>query len=483
MALDEAQRCALREEAREALARRDFEAFCKRSSPRYIQTPHTRMLCKYLQALADGDIRKLMIFMPPRHGKTWHASERFPAFFMGENPDAQIILASYSIDRARSSSRVVRALMRSEEWPFDVRLDPESQAVEEWRTTAGGILKASGVGGAMTGFGAHLLDIDDPLKGRKEADSALIRDGGWDWYTEVARTRLMAEGRELITTTRWHHDDIPGRILNTPVAKEWTVLRLPAIAEEGDPLGRAVGEPLAPQLGVPIPRPHLGEISTRGFQAIYQGQPSKDSGDDFRREWFRYYDVVGMQGGDMMMRLLDERGTVGKQYRLSQCRIFQIVDLARTKSDTADFTVIGTFALGPLHELIVLDWVREQFDGTQHIPQIRHAWAKWHAGRIGIEAVQFQMVAVQQAIADGLPAVPITRGRESKETRAWVIAARYEGGMVFHPRFAPWVPALEKELLDFPAGDHDDQVDVLSDAGAVVAEAAQSSMPQGVRVG
>ena len=189
----------------EAIARRSFEDFCKRTDSSYIETRHTRMLCQYLQALANGEIRKLMIFMPPRHGKTYHASERFPAFFEGINRgEADIILASYTIDRARASSRKVRGLVREPSWPFpDVALDPDAQSVDEWRTTAGGIVKAAGVGGSMTGFGAHLLAIDDPIKGRAEANSLTQREA----QPRVGSCSLRRAGTKTIFPdafrTRW----------------------------------------------------------------------------------------------------------------------------------------------------------------------------------------------------------------------------------------------------------------------------------------
>lgn len=137
-----------------------------------------------------------------------------------------------------------------------------------------------------------------------------------------------------------------------------------------------------------------------------------------------------------------------------------------------DFTVIGTFALCPRNELAVLDIYRDdQIPGPDQITMLGSLRNKWRAGRIGIEAVAYQWVAVQAAIRAGLPVVPIPRGQESKETRAWTIAARYEAGQVFHLQGAPWGDALEAELLAFPTGAHNDQVDVLSDAGSVVAEA------------
>ncbi|MFY9738977.1 MAG: phage terminase large subunit [Candidatus Cybelea sp.] len=156
-----------------------------------------------------------------------------------------------------------------------------------------------------------------------------------------------------------------------------------------------------------------------------------------------------------------------------------MVDLAAgTSTVEGDFTCSGVFALCPNHELVVLDWFRGRIDGTRQIPTLKVYWTKHKAGRIGVEAVAYQWTFVQQAVAEGLPIVSIKRGRESKETRAYEIAAHYEMGQVFHPFNAPWVAALENELIDFPTGGYDDQVDVLSDAGDVAAQAMNQPDPQ-----
>ena len=192
----------------EALARKDFGTFCPRMDPRYLSEAH-RCCARAFQALHDGEILKLMLFLPPRHGKTYHASERFPAWFMGRHPASQVIIASYTIDLARSASRVARSLFDDPVWPFETRLDPNSQAVDEWLTTGGGKLKAAGVGGSLPGFGADLLIIDDPLKGRKEANSELMRQTGWDWYTGGGAA--SAHGLAVGTSSRTDCDDALAR--------------------------------------------------------------------------------------------------------------------------------------------------------------------------------------------------------------------------------------------------------------------------------
>jgi predicted phage terminase large subunit-like protein len=223
--------------------------------------------------------------------------------------------------------------------------------------------------------------------------------------------------------------------------------------------------------------------------ALFQGRPQRAGGSIFQQSWFRYFERIGD-----VIQLLNSAGEPMQSYRVAQCRIFQIVDLASGDTQTMrsgitrtkpkpDYTAIGVFALCPRNELALLHMYRDnQIEGPDQIRLIAQLRSKYNVRRIGIEAVQYQWTAVQAAVRAGLPAVAITRGSESKETRAWTIAARYEMGQVFHLRNAPWLDTLESELVAFPNGPHDDQVDVLSDAGDVVVEAAHQPQSQGVYV-
>jgi len=450
------EREAVREYARESLARRDFEAFCKRTDPSYIETRHSKAVCAHLQALADDEIRKLMIFMPPRHGKTYHASERFPAFFEGVNGgNVDIILASYTIDRARASSRKVRELFKEPTWPFvDISLDPDSQAVDEWRTTSGGIIKAAGVGGSMTGFGAHLLAIDDPIKGRAEANSELQRESQWEWYTDVARTRLMARARELLVTTRWHEDDIAGRINDTPAIAKWTVLRLPALAEENDPLGRAPGEPLAPELGIEIPNPKLGEISVRGFEALYQGSPTPAEGDLFKRAWFshRYRELP----------------------TLTQCALF--LDGAWKEGVGTDRSAIGLWGTDGVNYYLIDAWAK-RVEYPDLKTKFSDYWSRWKGKGIAptfwpcVEDAASGIPIIQELRrTTNIPIVGVTVDK-SKYTRAEAVTPLFEAGKCFLPEEAPWLDEWIEEHVSFP-GKHDDLVDTTSGALGRLARAS-----------
>jgi predicted phage terminase large subunit-like protein len=449
----------------EELARRDFEEFCRRVDPHYLVLPHTQMICEHLQALADGEILKLMIFMPPRHGKTYHASERFPAFYEGiSGGTADMILASYTARRAYASSFKVRELMRDPSWPFpDVTLDSESQAVNEWRTNRGAIVVATGVGGSSGGFGANLLAIDDPIKGRAEANSETYRESTWDWYTEVAARRMQANlrtpkrtpAKELICTTRWTEDDIPGRILNSGAANKWEVLRLPAIAEDNDPLGREKGEELAPELGVYIPRPDLGEISTRGFEALYQGNPTPLEGDLFKRAWFnqRYKALPG---------------------KLRKGAIF--LDGAWKEGIANDRSALAAWVTDGIDYFLVDAWA----DRVEY-PDLKVAARDFWFAHRGLAPV---MTFCVEDAASGIPiiqefkrstSIPIVGVTvdKSKFTRAEAVTSLFEAKKVILPDSddAPWLHGWIEEHIKFTgaAGMADDYVDTTSGALARLA--------------
>ncbi len=459
------ERAALAAAAREALARRSLEDFCARVDPTYIRGQHTRKLIDHLEALRAGEIEKLMVSMPPRHSKTYHVSERFPAWWLGQSPADQVILASYTIDRARASSRKARSLFREPTWPFDARLQAGAESVDEWRTAAGGIVKAAGVGGSMTGFGAHLLNIDDPIKDRAEANSPTRRDALWSWYTEVAKTRLMRRGRELLTNTRWHEDDLTGRILNSAGASKWTVLNLPALAicpqcdsitcghDVVDELGRHPGEILWPEGGIPLPDPALGEISLRGFWSLFQGRPRPDDGTLFKRPWFtrRYRELP----------------------RFTHAAMF--LDGAWKEGIGNDRSAIGLWATDGIDYYLVDAWAK-RVEYPDLKSKAKDYWARWRN-------VASTTVPCVEDAASGIPIIQEFRRTtnipivgvtvdKSKYTRAEAVSPPFEALKVLlpdtdwdgHGRDVSWVDEWIEEHVGFPGLAHDDWVDTTSGA-------------------
>jgi hypothetical protein len=210
-------------------ARESLMAFTQYTNPEYQAAQHHRRIADKLEAVERGEIKRLMILMPPRHGKSELASRRFPAFYIGRNPGKQIIAASYNSDLANDFGREVRNIVAGPEFGalFQTSLAPDSSAANRWHTGHGGMYVAAGVGTAITGRGADVLLIDDPFKDREEADSELRRQRVWDWYTSTAYTRLMPGGAIVVINTRWHDDDLSGKLLAEADngGDQWEVLR------------------------------------------------------------------------------------------------------------------------------------------------------------------------------------------------------------------------------------------------------------------
>ncbi|MFT9071094.1 MAG: terminase family protein, partial [Acetobacter orientalis] len=233
----QASQTAQNELATRKQARTSLLGFTHYTMPDYRCGPHHALLCQKLEAVAQGHITRLMVFMPPRHGKSELVSRRFPAWYLGQHPTRQVIAASYGATLAQDFGRSVRNLVTTQ--PFQalfpgVKLAPDSAAKDVWHTAQGGSYTAAGVGGGLTGKGAHLAIIDDPIKDRQEAESPARRLAVWAWYRAVLRTRLMPGGAIVLVMTRWSPDDLAGRLLadmQNATGEAWHTLSLPAVAE------------------------------------------------------------------------------------------------------------------------------------------------------------------------------------------------------------------------------------------------------------
>jgi hypothetical protein len=266
------------------LARRSLLDFATLVYPQFETPPHLRLIAGLLEQIERGELRRLQISVPVRHGKSVLASQAFPAWFLGRHPERNVILCSHAEELAVRNSRVAKHLVSDERWPFAVELSGDSTAAGRWNTTRGGGVYAIGVGGAITGRGADLLIIDDALH---DGLSELERESVYRWYSEVAFPRLEPGGAVIVIGARFAEDDLCGRILESEDGPSWEVVNLPALAEEGDPLGRALGEPLWPA------RFSLSEIEmrrvamgSRAFEAQFQQHPTPAAGAIFQRAWF-----------------------------------------------------------------------------------------------------------------------------------------------------------------------------------------------------
>lgn len=303
MLMDRSQKQFFAEHAAEK-ARRDYLCFCHYVDKAYQSPKHLRVLCEKLMALERGEIQNLMIFMPPRHGKSETVSRKFPAWWLGRNPDHNVIMASYAQSLTRGFSRHVRDLIESRLYKsiFPVSTSRDSRAVNDWNVHGrkGGLL-AAGVGGAVTGYGAHLFIIDDPVKNLEESESVLMRDKVWEWYRSVVLTRMEPGGKKILIMTRWNQDDLAGRILKelkdeTGDEGEWTVLDLCALVEtpeqvKADPLGRQLGDALwAARYDTAKLTSVKKRVGSRIWSALFQQQPMDPESRKCLREWIRWYD-------------------------------------------------------------------------------------------------------------------------------------------------------------------------------------------------
>jgi predicted phage terminase large subunit-like protein len=430
--------------AAELLARRRARAslleFTAYTNPAYEAAPHHELIASALERVMRGEVKRLIICMPPRHGKSELASRRFPSFYMGHHADKQIIAASYNSDLSNDFGREVRNIVDSPEFGalFDVKLAQDSKAANRWHTSAGGMYVAAGVGTAITGRGADILLIDDPFKDRQEADSELQRERVWDWYTSTAYTRLMPGGAVIVINTRWHDDDLSGRLLaaQSEGGDQWEVLSLPAINDAGDALWPA---------WYPLERLEQikGVLPARDWNSLYQQNPIPDDGDFFKSAWFGEYEGLP-----------------------SALNIYGASDYAVTEDD-GDFTEHGVVGIDQNANIYLLDWWFGKTTSDKWIESkcdlvIKHKPKCWfgESGVIRRSVEPFMMKRMQER--DAWCRIEWLASIADKPTRARSIQARASMGKVFFPKNAPWKSHVMDQLLRFPAGKNDDAVDVLS---------------------
>lgn len=440
------------------------------TNPVYDPAPHHTLIAQKLEAVERGDITRLMIFMPPRHGKSELASRRFPAWYLGRNPRSQIIAASYGADLAMDFGREVRNIVASEECQevFDgFGLRQDSKAAQRWNTNLGGMYIAAGVCGPITGRGADVLLIDDPVKDREEADSEIRRQRVWDWYTSTAYTRLMPGGSIILIQTRWHEDDLAGRLIEAQEqgGDKWEIISLPAINDNNEALWPK-WFPLEKLEQIRAVQSTTG--SGRDWGALYQQNPTPEEGNFFKRKWIQWYDVPP-----------------------DHLRYYGASDYA-TKADEGDYTVHGIAGVDPNDDIYLLDLSREQAESEDWMNEAVRLMALWNpmewaeeSGQIIKSVGPFLRKAIreknEERKKDGKP--PITTYRKpftsavDKPTRAQSFRWRMQQGKVYFPKNAYWVHDLIAELMAFPAGKNDDQVDVCALFGRLLDDMIKPKVP------
>lgn len=419
-----------------------------------------------LQRVADGECTRLMLFMPPRYGKSRTGSELFPAYYIGRHPHHRIIGASYGDSLATDFGAAVRAVIEAEEWPFaDVGIAGRSTASGQWRINNwGGRFFASGIGGGIIGRGANLLMIDDPIKTQKEADSADFRQSLWDWYEGVARRRLENEltvdpetgrrrkGAIVLIQTRWHEDDLAGRLLkqakDNPAADQWEVLSFPAIAEEGDPLGREPGEVLWPaKYDEEEVYNTRANTAPRIWSAQYQQKPLDAGAALFAAPWFNHR---------YNLRVLPV-------YH----KIVQTCDAAWKTGVQNSYSVIATWGLTDL-TYDLLDLYRDRVAYPSLIAALRDNYWKWQ--RYGLDALYIEDAASGQSAIQTLTDEPDPAGRGVINVMPFAVSGIqqysfvetatpfFAANRVRLPESAPWLADWIREHTGYPTEAQDDTV-------------------------
>ncbi len=444
--VDRVKELESRNEAKDSLI-----GYAKFQMEEYKTPPHIKKLAEKLEAVERGEVKRLAIFMPPRHGKSILTSEFFPAWYMGRNPDKYIICSTYAQDLADDFGRKVRNQLQDPRYTDvfpDTHLATDSASVRRFHTQKGGVYYAVGAGSAITGRGAHLLLIDDPIKGREEADSAAMRGNLLDWYRSTAYTRLMPGGSVIVIQTRWHEDDLAGWILRETGHEGWDIVEFPAILDDraAKMLDLKVGSPLWEDA---YPLERLEEIKktvgTREWTSLYAQKPSIEEGNLVKRWWWKYWK---------------------KEHPPEFDYIIQSWDTAYTVSETSDYsacTTWGVFSGEGGYNLYLMDAFRERLT----FPELKNAAISLYNNHqpdlILVEAKASGLSLVQELMRTGLPIHPFNPKRMDKLARVHSVTPLFESGRVYAPD-TDETEMVVSQCAAFPNTKHDDLVDSTSQA-------------------
>jgi predicted phage terminase large subunit-like protein len=429
-----------------ALARADLAAYAAAIRPDFECPPHIALLIDRLEALERGEIKRLAISMPPRHGKSETSSVTFVAWALGRRPGRKVVFGAYGQEFAESWGRRVRNIIAS---PVHRAIFPESQlssdstAAGRFDLTRGGAYVAAGRSTGVTGRGADLVVLDDVIAGQEEARSATILENTYTWFQRDVFTRRSPRARIVVIGTRWDERDLIGRLLTDHKEEGWVELRLPALSEgEGDPLGRPEGAALWPQrFDEEALEATRRQIGSWAFEALYQARPSPPGGGIVKRSWWQYH-----------------RTTPGG---ISQ--LVQSWDLAFKETSDSDF-VVGQVWGRREGEFFLLDQVRDRMDFPTTCNAILQMRAKWPRAYAILVEDKANGPAVIDALKRRVPGLIAVNPEGGKQARVHASAPLIESGAVSLPEGAPWVQDFIAEFTSFPKGRNDDQVDAATQA-------------------
>lgn len=434
-------------------ARQHLIDFQIATNPSYESNWHHDVIARELEnieAFGDRDYKVLLVFVPPRHGKSELCSIGFPAWYLGRNPTKEIITVSYSAELAQDFGGKTRSLVNGEAYPyiFNISLKEDEQAKAKWRTNKGGSYTSVGVGGAITGRGANILLFDDPIKNREEAESEVYREKVWQFFTSTAFTRLEPRGVVVVILTRWHVDDLAGRILsNKELSKRCKIIHFPAIATQRE-IHRQVGDALwAERFNVDALTEIKNTIGPYDWESLYQGSPVLTENQEFKPQWFKY--IPESQAGALSMRR------------------FLTIDTAISKKAQADFTGFCDNRVSSQNYWHLKSW-RMKLGAEELVEILFTLYRTALANQQPYEAIGIEKTIYTDGLKPYLdmemrrrntflPIVPLEHREIKKEIRIRGLVPRYAAGSIFH--IEGECKALEEEMFQFPMGLHDDVLD------------------------
>lgn len=450
-------------QAFQVAAKNDLIDFSIYTDVRYDPVWLHEEIAKQLSKVEKGETKRLMIFVPPRHGKSELSSIKFPAWYLGKHPEKEVITSSYSAELAQDFGYKTRNLVNSQEYAqiFKTRLRDDSKSKAKWLTEEGGGYTATGVGGAITGRGADLAIIDDPFKNREEAESKTIRDKVYNWYTSTLYTRLEKNGAIILILTRWHQDDLAGRLLKEMEksgGEQWEVIRFPAVAIK-DETHRKQGEPLwKEKYDINALDNIKRTIGIYDWAALYQQSPVASETQEFKHEYILY-------------RSFDEVLALQTYRTLT-------IDTAISQKASADYTGLCLNFTDKQNKWNIKAW-KERISPLELIDLLFNLHEQYRLDKIGIEKTIY-LQAIKPFLDDEmrrrnrfLPIVELEHKQVAKETRIRSVLPRYESGSIFH--ITGHTADLEEDEVQFPKGIHDDVLDALAYQTQIASKPDQSS--------
>jgi predicted phage terminase large subunit-like protein len=438
---------------RNEAAYKDLIAFCQHMQPDYIVGKHHRMLGNMLMDIEGGDKDRICVNIPPRHGKSQLVSIYFPAWFLGRNPDKKVMMVSHTTDLAVDFGRKVRNLINSDAYRDifpTVRLASDSKSAGRWNTNSGGEYYACGIGSALAGRGADLLLVDDPHSEQDVINGNFgVFEKAYEWFTFGARTRLMPGGRVAIIQTRWHMDDLTGRVTRdmaqNTLSDQYEVVEFPAILDIDGSDGDVVQKPLWPEF-FDMDALLRTKASMPVFQwnAQYQQHPTAEEASIVKREWWRTWELEDAP----------------------QCEyIIMSLDAAAEKHNRADYTALTTWGVffneeESAHHIVLLNSIKDRLEFPELKELSMQEYADWEPDSFIVEKKSAGTAIYQEMRRMGLPVQEYTphRGSGDKLARLNSVADIVASGMVWVPQ-TRWAEEVVEEIAGFPFMSHDDLVD------------------------